>query len=143
MEKTFVIIKPDGVSRGLIGEIIKRYEQKGLSITHMELTIADRITAEKHYEEHRGKSFYKDLIGFITSGPLITMVVEGENAVDMVRKLNGATKIEDAAPGTIRGDFATSTARNVVHSSDSNESANREISLWINQPQLVSIRRIR
>lgn len=131
MEKTFVMIKPDGVSRGLMGEIIKRYEQKGLKITYMKLENADRKTVEEHYEQHKGKSFYHDLISYMTSGPLLLMVIEGEKAVELVRKLNGATKVEDAAPGTIRGDFAASTTYNVVHASDSVESAAREISIWI------------
>lgn len=131
MERTLVLIKPDGVSRGLMGEIIKRYEQKGLRPTYMKLITADKETVEEHYKEHRGKGFYESLVNFMTSNPILLMVIEGENAVEFVRKINGATKASEAAPGTIRGDFASSTTFNVVHGSDSVESAEREISLWI------------
>lgn len=131
MEKTFVMIKPDGVSRGLVGEILRRYERKNLKITYMKLLTAHVDTVKEHYKEHIGKSFYETLVNYMTSGPIIIMVLEGENAIALVRKLNGATKVEDAAPGSIRGDFAVSTTYNVVHASDSAENASREISLWI------------
>lgn len=131
MERTLVIIKPDGVSRGLMGEVIKRYEQKGLKIIYMNLQTADKNTVEEHYSEHRDKSFYNNLVGFMTGGPILVMVIEGEKAIELVRKINGATKVSDAAPGTIRGDFASSATYNVVHGSDTPENAKREISLWI------------
>lgn len=131
MERTLVIIKPDGVSRGLIGEIIKRYEQKGLKPTYMQLITADKETVEEHYREHKGKSFYDNLVSFMASGPILLMVIEGENVIELVRKVNGATKASEAAPGTIRGDFASNTTYNVVHGSDSVENAEREIALWI------------
>lgn len=128
--QTLVIIKPDGVYRGLMGEVIKRYEQRGLKITYMNLIKAERPLVEKHYEQHRGKPFYNKLIEYMTSGLVLTMIIEGDDAVELVRKLNGATKVEEAAPGTIRGDFASSTTYNIVHSSDSAETAEREIALW-------------
>jgi len=131
MERTFVMIKPDGVSRGLTGEILKRYEQKGLKIAYLNMINAKKATVEEHYYEHKDKSFYGELVDYITGGPVVVMILEGEKAVGLVRKLNGATKVEDAQPGTIRGDFAASTTNNIVHSSDSVESAEREIKLWI------------
>ncbi|KPU42290.1 nucleoside diphosphate kinase [Oxobacter pfennigii] len=130
MERTFAMIKPDGVSRGLTGEIIKRYEQKGLKIAALKMMNADKATVEEHYIEHKEKSFYGELLDYILSGPVVAMVIEGHSAITLVRKLNGATKVEDAQPGTIRGDFAASTTNNIVHSSDSIESAEREIKLW-------------
>jgi nucleoside-diphosphate kinase len=130
MERTFVMIKPDGVKRGLIGTILQRYEQKGLRIIQARLMKVSRVLAEKHYQEHRSKPFFPELIDYITSGPVFAMVLEGNKAVSTVRLLNGATKVEDALPGTIRGDFAISTTENLVHGSDSAESAEREISLW-------------
>ncbi|WP_026486874.1 nucleoside-diphosphate kinase [Caldanaerobius polysaccharolyticus] len=130
VEKTFAMIKPDGVRRGLVGEIIKRYEQKGLRIVAAKLIQADRETAEQHYSELKSRSFFNELIDYITSGPMMVMILEGENAIKMVRMINGPTHIEEALPGTIRGDFATSTAHNIVHGSDSYENAQREIKLW-------------
>ncbi|MDI3481851.1 MAG: nucleoside-diphosphate kinase [Tepidanaerobacteraceae bacterium] len=129
-EKTFVLIKPDGVKRGLVGAILQRYEQKGLRIIKAKLIQASKELAEKHYQEHSSKPFFPELIDYITSGPVFAMVLEGDKAVSLVRLLNGATKVEEALPGTIRGDFATSTTENLVHGSDSAESAEREISLW-------------
>jgi len=130
MEKTFVLIKPDAVKRGLIGSIIQRYEQKGFKILALKMLDVPLELAERHYEEHRQKPFYGELIRFITSGPVVAMVLEGPNAIKLVRMLNGATKVEDALPGTIRGDFALTTQENLVHASDSPESARREIALW-------------
>lgn len=130
MERTFVMIKPDGVRRGLVGTILQRYEQKGLRIVDAKFMKVPRKLAEEHYREHRSKPFFSDLINYITSGPVFAMVLEGEKAVSLVRLLNGATRVEEALPGTIRGDFATSTTENLVHGSDSVENAEREISLW-------------
>jgi nucleoside-diphosphate kinase len=130
MELTLAIVKPDGVKRGLIGEILKRYENKGLRLKAAKVIIPSIELLEKHYEEHKGKPFFKPLIEYMSSGPVFAMVLEGENAVKLVRIINGATKVEDALPGTIRGDFASSTTYNVVHGSDSAESAKREIALW-------------
>ncbi|SHM55878.1 nucleoside diphosphate kinase [Caldanaerovirga acetigignens] len=130
MEKTFVMIKPDGVNRGLIGSILQRYEQKGLKLVAAKLTKVSKELAEEHYREHSSKPFFNELVEYITSGPVFAMVLEGENAIKLVRLLNGATKVEEALPGTIRGDFATSTTHNLVHASDSPESAYREIKLW-------------
>ncbi|MGB9809482.1 MAG: nucleoside-diphosphate kinase [Caldanaerobacter sp.] len=130
MELTLAIVKPDGVKRGLIGEILKRYENKGLRLKAAKVLTPSIELLEKHYEEHKGKPFFKPLIEYMSSGPVFAMVLEGENAVKLVRMINGATKVEDALPGTIRGDFASSTTYNVVHGSDSVESAKREIALW-------------
>ncbi len=130
--RTFVMCKPDAVERGLVGEVIGRLERKGLSLVTAELRDVDEAFAERHYAEHRGKSFYGDLVGFITRSPVVAMVVEGpdENTCLLVRKVVGATKVEDAEPGTIRGDYATTTTENLVHASDGHESAAREIALW-------------
>ncbi|MBE0069073.1 nucleoside-diphosphate kinase [Thermoanaerobacterium thermosaccharolyticum] len=130
MEKTFAMVKPDGVKRGLIGEILKRYENKGLNLVAAKVISPSLDLLQKHYEEHKGKPFYDDLIRYMSSGPVFAMILEGDNAVKMVRLLNGPTKIEDAQPGTIRGDFCTNTTFNIVHGSDSIESAKREILLW-------------
>jgi nucleoside-diphosphate kinase len=130
MEKTFVLIKPDGINRGLIGSIIQRYEQKGLKISAAKLMKVTKDLAQKHYSEHASKPFFSELIAYITSGQVLAMVLEGPNAIKLARIINGATKVEDALPGTIRGDFATSTTENLVHASDSPESAKREIVLW-------------
>jgi nucleoside-diphosphate kinase len=130
VERTLVLIKPDGVERGLVGQIIARYEAKGLKIVALELLTADPLLAAEHYAEHVGRSFYPELEKFITSGPLVAMVLEGEKAIDVVRTLNGATDSALAAPGTIRGDFSTSKSHNLVHGSDAADSAAREISIW-------------
>ncbi|MCR4429894.1 MAG: nucleoside-diphosphate kinase [Tepidanaerobacteraceae bacterium] len=130
LEKTFAMVKPDGVKRGLVGTILQRYEQKGLRIIKAKLMKASKELAEKHYHEHSSKPFFPDLIDYITSGPVFAMVLEGDKAISLVRLLNGATKVEEALPGSIRGDFATSTTENLVHGSDSAASAEREISLW-------------
>jgi len=135
MCQTFVMIKPDGVKRGLIGEILKRYERKGLKIVAAKLTLVPQKLAEDHYEEHCEKPFFTELIEYITSGPVFALILEGPKAIELTRKLNGATKVEDAIPGTIRGDFALSTSHNLVHASDSKNSAMREISLWF--PELT------
>jgi nucleoside-diphosphate kinase len=131
MERTLVLCKPDAVERRLVGEIVGRLERKGFRIVAAELRSLDKETAERHYEEHREKPFFGDLVQFITSGPLLAMVVEGPpETVRVVRTLMGTTNPKDAAPGTIRGDFAIETQENLVHGSDSPESATREIALF-------------
>ncbi|MGV0436164.1 nucleoside-diphosphate kinase [Corynebacterium mastitidis] len=130
-ERTLILIKPDGVARGLVGNILARIEAKGLKFTALDLRVADRETAEKHYAEHQDKPFFGELVDFITSAPLIAGVVEGERAIEAWRQLAGGTDpVSKATPGTIRGDFGLSVAENVVHGSDSPESAEREIAIW-------------
>ena len=128
--KTFFMIKPDGVQRNLVGEIISRIEAKGFSITKIKMMTISQELAEKHYEEHKDKSFFSDLVSFITSGPVVAMQVEGENVVYQIRNLMGATNPSESTPGSIRGDLATELDKNVVHGSDSDESAERELSLF-------------
>lgn len=130
IERTFVMIKPDGVRRGLIGEIINRFERRGLKIVALKMVKMDRKTAELLYEEHKGKSFFEDLINYVTSGPVVCMVIEGEDAVQVVRRMIGNTDPKEAPPGTIRGDFALSKSENVIHASDSLEKAKREMSIF-------------
>jgi nucleoside-diphosphate kinase len=129
-ERTLVLIKPDAVRRGLVGEVIGRLERKGLAIDEMRLRTMDAALADEHYAEHVDKPFYPPLKEFMTSGPLVAMVLSGDSAIDVVRALTGATDGRKAAPGTIRGDFSLSNRENLVHASDSPESAKREIGLW-------------
>jgi nucleoside-diphosphate kinase len=129
-ERTLVLLKPDAVRRGLVGEVLSRYEAKGLSVAAMELRTIDAALADRHYAEHVEKAFYPPLREFVTSGPLVALVLEGDSAVDVVRALNGATDGRAAAPGSIRGDLGLSNRENLVHGSDSAESAAREIALW-------------
>ncbi len=128
--RTLIICKPDAVERGLVGEIVRRIEGKQLTITAMEEIQIDEPTAKQHYAEHDGKPFFENLVRFITSGPVVVMVVEGENAQPVMRVMIGATDPAEAAPGTIRGDLALDMAHNLVHASDSPESAEREIKLF-------------
>jgi len=130
--RTFVMCKPDAVERGLVGEIIGRIEAKGLSLAAVELRRVPTELAEEHYAEHREKPFYGELVAFLTRSPVVAMVVEGpaDNTFSLVRKVVGATKVDDAEPGTIRGDLATTTTENLVHASDGHDSAEREIKLW-------------
>ncbi|MFW5416975.1 nucleoside-diphosphate kinase [Nocardiopsis sp. CNT-189] len=130
MERTLVLIKPDGVRRNIIGEVISRIERRGLKIVALELRTLDEETAKTHYEEHAERPFFPSLVEFITGGPLVAMVVEGERAVEAFRALAGATDPVSAGPGTIRGDFALEVQSNVVHGSDSTYSAEREIKLF-------------
>ena len=130
--KTFFMIKPDGVKRNLIGEIISRVEAKGFVISKLKMMQIDKELAEEHYKEHADKPFFKDLVSFITSGPVVAMQVEGENVVAQIRNLMGATNPADSTPGSIRGDLATELDKNVVHGSDSDESADRELKLFFN-----------
>lgn len=136
-ERTFVAIKPDGVERGHIGEIISRYEKRGLKLVGLKMMNVEKERAENHYGEHNGKPFFNGLVSFITSGPIIAMVLEGKNAVSVVRTINGATNPKDAGPGTIRGDLALDIGRNVVHGSDSVDSAKREIDIFFNGKELI------
>ncbi len=136
MNRTLVICKPDAVERGLVGEIVNRFERKGLKLVAAELRHVERETAARHYAEHEGKGFYEDLIAFITRSPALFLVVEGpDDTWKVVRTMMGATNPADAATGTIRGDLATETGENLVHGSDSAESAAREIALWF--PELA------
>ena len=129
-ERSLVLVKPDGVKRGLVGEVLKRIETKGWKIVALELRKLDEKTAANHYAEHDGKPFFKDLVSFITSAPLVAVVIEGPNAIAGWRQMMGATNPANALPGTIRGDFSTETQNNVTHGSDSIESAAREIALF-------------
>ena len=130
IERTLLIIKPDGVTRGLVGEILVRVERKGYRIERMEGKVIDRELAAQHYREHKGKSFYDELLDYITEGLAILAVIKGENAIENLRVIMGATDPLDATPGSIRGAYATSVTRNLVHGSDSAESAVREINLF-------------
>lgn len=130
-ERTLVLIKPDGVERGLVGEVIARIERKGLKLVALELRVVEAVVAEEHYAEHKGKGFYDSLLEFITGGPLVAIVAEGPRAIAAFRQLAGGTDpVEKAANGSIRGDFGLETQFNLVHGSDSPESAAREIGLW-------------
>lgn len=136
MERTFVAIKPDGVQRGLVAEIIRRFETKGFKLVGLKMMVVDRATAEQHYGEHKGKGFFNGLVDFITSGPVVAMVWEGNNVVASVRKMMGATNPANAEVGTIRGDFCVDIGRNIVHGSDSVESANREIGIFFKPEEI-------
>ncbi|MCW2765161.1 MAG: nucleoside diphosphate kinase [Nocardioides sp.] len=129
-QRTLVLLKPDTVRRGLVGEVLSRFEAKGLSIVAMEHRQIDGAQADEHYAEHVERDFYPPLRAFVTSGPLVALVLEGDEAIEVVRALNGATDGRKAAPGTIRGDLSLSNRENLVHGSDSPESAVREIALW-------------
>jgi nucleoside-diphosphate kinase len=131
MDRTFVICKPDAVERGLVGEILTRFERKGLRIVALEQRLLDRDTLAKHYEEHVGKGFYDDLVAFMSRGPAVVLVLEGpQDTFKVVRTLMGATNPRESAPGTIRGDLGIELTENLVHGSDSQESAEREIGVW-------------
>ena len=130
VQRTLVLVKPDGVRRGLAGEVIRRLEQKGLTLLAMELRTLERATAEEHYAEHKERPFFGELVEFITGGPLVALVVEGPNAVAGTRRLMGVTNPVEATPGSIRGDYALEIGQNLVHGSDSPESATREIGIF-------------
>jgi nucleoside-diphosphate kinase len=136
-ERTLVLVKPDGVQRLLTGRIIGRFEERGLKIVGLKLVQVDRDLAERHYAVHRERPFFGSLVEFITSSPLVAMVLEGPNAIALVRMMVGATRPNEAATGTIRGDFAMETAQNLIHASDGPETAVSEISLWFGQGELV------
>jgi len=137
METTLVIIKPNGVSGGLIGEIINRYEKARLAVSGIRIRSITREEADGFYAEHRGRGFFGDLVGFMTSGPVVLLALRGHKAVEAVRQMNGATNPKEALPGTIRFDFAPSIGENIVHSSDSPESAAREVAYWFKAGELV------
>lgn len=137
MERTFLAIKPDAVQRGLIGQVIARIERKGFKLVGMKFMLVSKELAEKHYGEHKGKKFFDGLISYITSTPIVAMVWEGKDVIATMRKIMGATNPLSADVGTIRGDFGIDLGRNIIHGSDSPESAKREISLFFNQDELV------
>ena len=141
MQKTLVLLKPDAVQRGLVGEIISRLERKGLKLVAARLMQVTRELAHRHYGDHVGKPFFEGLVEFITSGPLMALVVEGDNAVEVVRKTMGATNPQDAAPGTVRGDLAASIGQNLIHGSDSTDSAAREVGLFFAPEEIVQYQR--
>ena len=141
-ERTFVLLKPDAVQRGLVGRIVTRFEMRGLKLLGLKMMRVSRKLAESYYAEHRGKPFFDPLMTYITSGPVVAMVLEGEGAVAIVRKMMGKTNSAEAEPGTIRGDFALTIGRNVIHGSDSPESAAREIGLFFTPEELQAYRRI-
>jgi len=141
-ERTLVIIKPDAVQRGLIGEIVSRFEKRGIKIIAMKMVKVSRELAEKHYGIHRGKPFFEPTVEYITSSPVVAMVLEGINAIDMVRKMMGKTNPQDAEPGTIRGDYGQFIGRNIVHGSDSKETAEFEINLWFDKKEICEYTRI-
>lgn len=131
------MIKPDGVQRRLVGKILQRIEECGFKIVAMKLLKISREMAEKHYSIHKGKDFFEGLINYITSGPVVAMVVEGKDAIERLRKIVGSTNPKDAMPGTIRGDFAQDIGRNIIHASDSKETADKEIKLWFSKDEIV------
>ncbi len=141
IEQTLVLIKPDGVQRGLVGEIIARYERRGLKIAAMKLLQLPRVTAEALYAVHHGKSFYDVLIEFMTSAPIIALAIEGRNAIELVRILNGETDPKKSQPGSIRGDFSVDITHNVVHASDSHRNAQRELDIVFAADELYEYNR--
>ncbi|MEK3953317.1 nucleoside diphosphate kinase [Psychrobacillus psychrotolerans] len=141
MEKTFLMVKPDGVQRNLIGEIVGRFEAKGFQLVGAKLMQIPTELAEEHYGEHKERPFFGELVEFITSGPVFAMVWEGENVISTARLLVGATNPKESAPGTIRGDFALTVGKNIIHGSDAPESAEREIGLFFKQEELVSYKK--
>ncbi|MFN8372452.1 MAG: nucleoside-diphosphate kinase [Anaerolineae bacterium] len=138
MERTLIIIKPDAVQRGLTGEILRRFEARGLRIVGMKFIQVSRELAEKHYAEHKGKGFFEGLVSYITSSPVVVMALEGTNAVQSARNTIGSTRPHEAAAGTIRGDFALEVGRNLVHGSDSVESGQREVANFFSDSELIS-----
>ena len=138
MERTFVMVKPDGVQRNLVGEVIRRFEAKGFTLIGLKLRKVSRELAEKHYDVHKERPFFESLVNFICSAPVVAMVWEGEGVVAAARNLIGATNPLTAAPGTIRGDFGVSIGRNLIHGSDAIETAQREINLWFSSEELVA-----
>ena len=141
MERTLIIIKPDAVQRGLTGEIISRFERRGLRIAAMKMIWIDEPLAREHYAIHRGKAFYEGLISYITSSPVVVMVLEGKHAIEIARRTMGATAPAEAAPGTIRADFGLEIGRNLVHGSDGPETAEREVALFFDEEEILSWKR--
>ncbi|MDY6966188.1 MAG: nucleoside-diphosphate kinase [Halobacteriota archaeon] len=142
IERTFLMVKPDGVQRGLVGEIVSRIERRGLKIVGLKLTMVDEDTARDHYAEHVEKPFFKDLVNHIKSGPTVPMVIEGEDTISVVRKMVGSTNPKEAETGTIRGDFGMGITKNIVHASDSPESAKRESLIYFKESELVDYTKI-
>jgi len=140
-ERTYVMVKPDGVQRGFTGEIMSRFEKKGLKLVAAKLMIIPKETAELHYSEHKDKKFFASLISYVTSGPVFAMVWEGDNAIQVCRNLMGKTNPQESAPGTIRGDYCMVTGLNIIHGSDCSESAEREISIFFKPEELVDYTR--
>jgi len=141
-ERTFVMVKPDGVQRGLVGEIISRFEKKGLKLVAMKLVSVSKEFAEKHYGVHKGKLFFKPTVKYITSSPVVAMILEGNNAIDLVRTMMGKTNPQDAAMGTIRGDYGQFIGRNIVHGSDGPDTAEFEVNLWFKPEEIANYTRI-
>ncbi|MCK4367345.1 MAG: nucleoside-diphosphate kinase [Thermoplasmata archaeon] len=141
-DRAFVLVKPDGVQRGLIGTVVSRFESRGLKIVAMRMLRLDREIVERYYAEHMEKDFFEDLVSFITSGPVVAMVVEGTDVVSVVRRMVGTTDSKEASPGTIRGDFGISKQMNIIHASDSPESAEREIPIFFSDDDIQEFERI-
>ena len=141
-ERTFVMIKPDGVQRGLVGEIINRFEKKGIKIVAMKLVSVSKELAEKHYGIHKGKPFFKPTVDYIISSPVVAMVLEGNNAINVVRAMMGKTNPQEALSGTIRGDYAQFIGRNIIHGSDGSETADFEIKLWFKPEEIADYKKI-
>ena len=141
MQKTLLLVKPDGVQRGLVGQIVSRIEQKGLKLVGLKLMRVNQELANQHYGEHVGKPFFNDLVDFITSSPIVAMAVEGDNVVQVMRVIMGTTNPQEASPGTIRGDFGMTIGMNLIHGSDSAESAERELSLFFNSEEILDYQR--
>tara|TARA_Y100000588_G_scaffold353076_1_gene406218 strand:- start:129 stop:578 length:450 start_codon:yes stop_codon:yes gene_type:complete len=141
LQKTLLLVKPDGVQRGLVGQIVSRIEQKGLKLVGLKLMKVSKELANQHYGEHIGKPFFNDLVDFITSSPIVAMAVEGDNAVQVMRVIMGTTNPQEASPGTIRGDFGMTIGMNLIHGSDSAESAERELSLFFNSEEILDYQR--
>lgn len=141
MERTFVMLKPGSIQRGLIGSIISRFENRGLKIIAMKMITVSKDLAERHYAEHKGKPFYKDLVSYITSGPVVAMVLEGDKAISVVRSMMGKTDPLESPPGSIRGDYGLSLGKNIVHGSDSEASAKREIDLFFTQEEFLKYKK--
>jgi len=141
-ERTFVMIKPDAVQRGFIGDIIQRFERKGIKVVAMKLVSVDRKLAEKHYGVHKGKPFFEPTVQYITSSPVVAMVLEGVNVIEMVRGMTGATDPQKAAMGTIRGDYGQFIGRNIIHASDGKDTARFEIDLWFTSNEIAQYTRI-
>ncbi|HYO44402.1 MAG TPA: nucleoside-diphosphate kinase [Candidatus Limnocylindrales bacterium] len=141
LQRTLLLVKPDGVQRQLVGRVLARFEERGLKLVGLKLVHVDRTLAEEHYAVHSEKPFFRGLVDFITSGPLVAAALEGPNAIAIVRAMNGATRPHEAAPGSIRGDFAVETAQNLVHASDSPENAAAELALWFRPEELLAYER--
>ncbi|MDQ0213695.1 nucleoside-diphosphate kinase [Oikeobacillus pervagus] len=137
MERTYLMVKPDGVQRNLIGDIVSRFEKKGFQLVGAKLMNVSKATAEEHYAEHKERPFFGELVDFITSGPVFAMVWQGENVIATARQMMGATNPKDALPGTIRGDFGVTVGKNIIHGSDSPESAQREIGIFFKEEELT------